>query len=401
MAVTHRVRRTVLLTGALLLAPLLCAAGVLKKAELTASGQDSAQLVIELSAATKHKIFTLEGPNRVVIDLDATRLGSGVRLPKATGPITSLRSGVQPGGKLRLVLETRTSLAANVDASGSRLTVTLGNAPAPAGPPVAVRAAHAPGDLGRDIIVAIDAGHGGHDPGAIGPGGTREKDVVLAIARALANRVNAEPGMRAYLTRDADRKIELPDRVALSRRAQADIFVSIHADAFDDRSVSGSSVWVLNEKGASSEAARRLAERENAVDLKGGISLGDKPPQLASVLMDLSQDASKGASVEAAGRVLSYLDRVGIVRRTKVQENNFAVLRSFDTPSMLVETAFISNPAEEKRLRNSAHQQALAEAIFNGVRDYFRQSPPDGTLFARQRSERNGSPAIIAGSTGK
>lgn len=390
-----------MLAGALMLAPLLCAAGVLKKAELTSSGQDSAQFVIELSTATRHNVFSLDGPNRVVIDLDSTRMGSGVRLPRATGPITAVRSGKQDGGTLRLVLESRTGLAAKVDASGSRLTVTLGNAPAAAGPPVAVRAAHAPGDLGRDIIVAIDAGHGGHDPGATGRGGTREKDVVLAIARALAKRVDAEPGMRAFLTRDSDKKIELQDRSALARRARADIFISIHADAIENRSVSGSSIYVLNEKGASSNEARLLADRENAADLNGA-ALGETGDLLRSVLADLAQDASKGVSVEAAGRVIAQLDKVGTVRKSKVQEANFKVLRHLsDIPSILVETAYISNPAEEKKLRSAQHQQALAEAIFHGVRDYFRQSPPDGTLFARQRNERNGTPAIIAGSTGK
>jgi N-acetylmuramoyl-L-alanine amidase len=264
-----------------------------------------------------------------------------------------------------------------------------------------VRPAHAPVDTGRDIIVAIDAGHGGKDPGARGAKGTREKDVVLTIARALAKRVNAEPGMRAVLTRDDDRYLLHRDRMAVARRARADIFVSVHADSIRKRDVSGSSVYVLSDKGASSEAARWLAEQENAADLIGGVSLGDKDDALASVLMDLSQTASIGASADAAERVLTQLDRVGTVRKTQVQKANFLVLKSPDIPSLLVETAYISNPGEERKLRTPAHQTAVAEAIFKGVREYFRGNPPDGTLFARQREARRGGGPVIAASTGR
>jgi N-acetylmuramoyl-L-alanine amidase len=251
-----------------------------------------------------------------------------------------------------------------------------------------VRAEHAPDDAGRDIVVAIDPGHGGKDPGAIGRDKTQEKQVVLAIARALAKLIDAEPGMRAYLTRSDDRFIALRDRMALARRANADIFISVHADAFHKRDVSGSSVYVLSDAAASSEAARWLADQENAADLKGGISLGDMDKRTAADLMDLSQTASIGHGAVAAARVLTHLDRVGTVRKTRVEGAPFAVLKSPDIPSMLIETAFISNPAEEKRLRSPAHQQAVAEAIFNGVREYFRESPPDGTLLARLRDQR-------------
>jgi N-acetylmuramoyl-L-alanine amidase len=224
---------------------------------------------------------------------------------------------------------------------------------------------------------------------------------VLAIARALARRIDAEPGMRAVLTRDADKFIPLRERINLARRARADLFVSVHADAIRNRDVTGSSVYVLSDRGASSEAARWLAEQENAADLKGGVSLGDKDGGLASVLMDVSQTASLGASMEAAERVLGQLDRVGTVRKSRVQQAGFVVLKSPDIPSMLVETAYISNPGEEKKLRTAAHQQAVAEAIFNGVREYFRQSPPDGTLFARQREARRGTQPVIAGNAGR
>lgn len=248
--------------------------------------------------------------------------------------------------------------------------------------PQSVRAAHEPVDSDRDVIVAVDAGHGGEDPGATGRGGTREKDVVLAIARSLAVRINAEPGMKAILTRRTDEFIALRERIQRARLAKADLFVSVHADSIRDRAVSGASVYVLSEKGATNEAARWLAERENAADLMGGVSLTDKDKTLASVLLDLSQSANISASMSAAERVLLALDRVGEVRKPQVQQAGFLVLKSPDIPSMLVETAYISNPAEEKRLKTGSHQDKLAAAIFTGLRGYFEQNPPSGTRFA-------------------
>ncbi|HXC60634.1 MAG TPA: N-acetylmuramoyl-L-alanine amidase [Steroidobacteraceae bacterium] len=394
--------RQLIATGTLLAtAQLVQAATTVRQAQLASTG-DSAQLTLTLSAAATPKVFSLAEPDRLVIDLPATRLASGTRLPKAAGPVKSLRSGMQDRTTLRLVLELSRALAPTVRTVGTQVVIDLG-APsvavstAPAAP-VAVRAAHAPADEGRDVIVAIDAGHGGQDPGASGGNGTREKDVVLAIARALARRVDAEPGMKAFLTRDEDRFIPLRDRINLARKARADIFVSIHADSIRNREVSGSSVYVLSDKGATNEAARWLAETENAADLKGGVSLGDKNDALASVLMDVSQTASIGSSMVAAERVLGQLDRVGTIRKTDVQQAAFVVLKSPDIPSMLVETAYISNPAEERKLRTQTHQQAIAEAIFNGVREYFRSSPPDGSLYARQRETRRGVAPIMAGS---
>lgn len=397
----------------LLAAPFALAASEVKSLSLESPSPDAARLVLQLSAAPRHTVFSLDNPDRVVIDLTDARLARSAKLPPAAGPVTAVRSGAPSGRTLRVVLELKRGLVPKVSASGTRLIVDLGAMPAAAAAatvsatapaaaaPVAVRPAHAPADAGRDIIVAIDAGHGGDDPGAIGKGGTREKDVVLAISRALAKRVDAEPGMRAYLTRNEDRRIPLRDRIDRARRARADIFVSIHADAIDRSDVSGSSVYVLSEKGATSEAARLLADRENAVDLMGGISLGDKNAPLASMLMDVSQKRAIGISMEAAGRVLEKLDGVGTVRKTKVQQAQFVVLKSPDIPSMLVETAYISNRAEERKLASPEHQRAIAEAIFNGVREYFRQSPPDGTLYARQREDRSGGAGpVIAGNTG-
>jgi N-acetylmuramoyl-L-alanine amidase len=371
-------------------------AATLRQATLTAPA-NGARLVLELSAApSKPDVFMLPD-HRLVIDLPATSLAQGFRLPAPAGLVRALRDGQQADGTLRLVLELTQDIAHKVRVDGRQLIVELGQVaalPAPEQSPR--RAEHAPADAGRDIIVAIDPGHGGPDPGAIGRQGTKEKDVVLAISRALAKLIDAEPGMRSFLTRNDDRSLtrgndraaELRERSSRARRAQADIFISVHADASTKSDVAGSSVYVLNEKGASNEAAALLAQRENAVDLKGGISLGDKPKSVASVLMDLSQTRSIGNSAAAAGRVLAQLNRVGTVRKTPLHSANFMVLKLPDVPSMLIETAFISNPAEEKKLRSPAHQQAIAQAIFNGVREYFRESPPDGTLYARLRDQR-------------
>jgi N-acetylmuramoyl-L-alanine amidase len=272
-----------------------------------------------------------------------------------------------------------------LDIAGPGLPRTVSVTPSTPVAPVAIRPAHAPAESGRDIVVAIDAGHGGVDPGASGRRGTREKDVVLAIAKALAARINQEPGMKAVLTRDADYFISLRERNTRARRAKADLFVSIHADSIANPDVSGSSVYVLSDRGASSEAARWLAERENSADLMGGIKLDDKDATLANVLLDLSQTASLSASMVAADNVLKALDRVGEVRKPRVQQAGFVVLKSPDIPSMLVETAFISNREDERKLAQPAHRAKLANAIFSGIVLYFQGNAPDGTRLAATR----------------
>jgi len=357
----------------------------------TASG---AQLTLDISGSTSQKIFTLGNPSRTVVDLVNTRAAGGFHVPAGSGIVTDIRTGHQPGGTLRLVVRLRERVVARsswAPAAGSgrrQLIITFGDpqvAAASDAAPRVVRAPHAPQDSDRDVIVAVDAGHGGDDPGATGRNGTHEKDVVLAIARALADRINGEPGMRAVLTRNRDEFIVLRDRIRRARLAKADMFVSVHADSIANRDVTGASVYVLSERGASNEAARWLAERENAADLMGGVSLDDKDNTLASVLLDLSQSANISASMTAAQRVLAALDRVGQVRKTDVQQAGFVVLKSPDIPSMLVETAYISNPGEELRLRNPRQQAVLADAIFSGVRNYFEQNPPVGTRFAQAR----------------
>lgn len=394
------------------------ASGNLSAAEVrairVAATENGTRVVLDLSGAAKHKAFLLANPTRVVLDVSKSVLRSRLPLPAAEGAITRVRSGKLPGNGLRLVFEVsspvvfETAAIAPAGDAGHRLILDLTtsgakavtvaqaartaapqpavtSAPAPQAAPVAIRPAHAPIESGRDIVIAVDAGHGGVDPGASGKRGTREKHVVLEVAKALAARINAEPGMKAVLTRDGDYFISLQERTKRARRAKADLFVSIHADAIANPDVSGSSVYVLSDRGATSEAARWLAERENASDLKGGIKLDDKDAMLANVLLDLSQTASISASMVAADNVLRALDRIGEVRKPRVQQAGFVVLKSPDIPSMLVETAFISNREDERKLSLPAHRAKLASAIFAGIEQYFQGNAPDGTRLASTR----------------
>ncbi|WP_313317593.1 N-acetylmuramoyl-L-alanine amidase [Stenotrophomonas sp.] len=268
--------------------------------------------------------------------------------------------------------------------------------PRPAMPSDASRIRMQPGM--RNLIVAIDPGHGGQDPGAIGPTGKREKDVTLAVARELARQVNATPGLRAYLTRDTDVFIPLPMRAQRARAAKADIFISIHADAAENRSATGSSVYVLSTKGASSQRARWLADKENAADLIGGVSLSRTEGTLANVLLDLAQSGNMKASEDAADQVLSGLKRIGNNHKPNLERANFAVLRTSDMPAMLVETAFISNPDEERRLIDPTYQRRIAGAVLDGVHTFFSRQPPPGTLFAaRAQAEMDASVGTVAG----
>lgn len=362
-------------------------------------------LTLGLSTAVKPQVFRLDHPQRLVVDLPYTRRGLSLVLPAAGGAVTAVRAAPFGRDAYRVVLELRASLGHAPQVSGPlsqhggysvRITVGETGAAAVAAPVAAtvvpvgtaariVRPVHSPGRLGRDVVVAIDAGHGGDDPGASGPAGTHEKDITLAVARTLAARLNDRSGMRAVLTRENDQFIKLRERMDRARAAHADLFVSIHADAVRDPAITGATVYTLSDRGASSEAAHWLADRENSADLKGGVSLADANQSLATVLLDLSQAATMGASVEAADQVLKSLDGVGAVRKRVVQHAAFVVLKSPDLPSMLVETAYISNPAEERNLRSKAYQARLARAIEAGVVAYFQRHPPDGTHYARAR----------------
>jgi len=345
---------------------------------------DSTRVVLDLSGSAQHSLLVLKNPDRIVLDVAGARLASGSHAPPGAGVIRQVRMAHRASGELRIVFDLARSIRAKSflatpnDRYGYRLVIDLGSTASADTP---VKAEHARPDA-RDLIIAIDAGHGGDDPGAIGKNGTREKDVVLAIARALAQRVDAEPGMKAVLTRNGDYFVPLRDRMRRARSLEADLFVSIHADSIRDRNVNGSSVYILSQRGATDEASRWLAERENASDLIGGVSLDDKGDVLASVLLDLSQSASLSASQAAAEHILHQLNLVGEVRKPLVQQARFVVLKSPDIPSMLVETAYISNPEEEMRLRVPAHQAKLAAAIHDGLREYFYADPPVGTRIA-------------------
>jgi N-acetylmuramoyl-L-alanine amidase len=365
---------------------------------------DAAQRVeLRMTRAGDFNVFTLDGPDRVVVDVSRAALDrSALPLPTAGGFVRQVRAAHRPDGSLRLVLDVdrpvRAEARLSPDPAGARLVVFLagqGTAvampatarteTAPAAPPPRPMASEprpAGPASGRDIIIAVDPGHGGHDPGAQGPTGVREKDVTLAISRRLVALIDAEPGMRGMLTRRGDQFVVLRHRMERARASNADLFISIHADAVRNRQTRGATVYVLNEKGATDEAARRLAARENAADLIGGVSLGDKDPMLASVLMDLSQNAALSSSITAGDAILDQLARVGALLRPAVQQAPFMVLKSPDVPSVLVETAFISNPQDERNLNSDRHQEKLARAILAGIRQYFTANPPRGTLMA-------------------
>lgn len=247
----------------------------------------------------------------------------------------------------------------------------------------------------QPVIIAVDAGHGGKDPGAIGGSGTREKDVTLSIARELARRIDREPGMKAVLIREGDYFLTLRQRIQKARKHQADLFVSVHADAFEDTGSKGSSVYVLSQRGATDEAARWLAARENSADLAGGVKLHDKDEVLAQVLLDLSQTATIDASFLLADRVLGELGRLGPLHKESVQQAGFLVLKSPDIPSILVETAFITNPSEERRLKDPAHQRRIASAIFSGLHAYALERLPDTRLAGNVTEDE--SPLTLAG----
>lgn len=337
------------------------------------------RVVLDLSRPSEHSIFTLRGPDRLVVDLKDGKLAGRLNaMPKGVGSIRTIRTGRRANGQLRVVLDLRESVrsrsftAGPNDKFGDRLVIDLFRE----GSTQTVKRASEAYQSGRDIIIAVDPGHGGHDPGAIGRARTREKDVALSVSRRLAAMINAEPGMRAVLTRSDDRFVDHRGRMDIARRSNADLFISVHADAVEDRRAKGASVYALSMKGASDEAARQLAQRENSSSRVGGVSLEDKDAVLASVLLDLSQNAAIGASLEVGDAVMAQLARVGTVHRRRVQQAGFLVLKSPDVPSILVELNYISNPTEEKKLTDKAQQEKLAEAIISGVRKYFYMNPP-------------------------
>ncbi len=347
------------------------------------------RVVFETSGPVNYDVFRMTGPNRVVVDLKNAALTDGLD-PRAAAKghkrITNVRTAPRGAGQrvvldMAAVFEPRHFKLDPVPPYGHRLVVDLfekdrADPPPAPGPPQSGK---------RDVIVAVDAGHGGEDPGAVGAHGLYEKTVVLQMARKLAALFNDTPGYRAVLVRKGDYYVPLRNRIEIARRERADMFVSIHADAFKSPVASGASVYALSQRGASSETARWLAEKENRSDLIGGVgnvSLDDKDDVLAQVLLDLSMDANLAASLEAGEAVLKKLGGVTRLHSRKVGQAGFVVLKSPDIPSLLVEAGYISNPREARRLSQADHQRRIVSAIHAGVTAYLRNSPPAGTLLA-------------------
>lgn len=350
--------------------------------------------VLDLSAGADYRLFTLDNPPRVVVDLDDSSVTGTLAFDEQYGGVISaVRHGVREGRHLRVVFDLeeqakpQSFLLDPAGDYGHRLVIDLVPEKGP-DPEARFRtvAKAAEGEL-RDLIVAIDAGHGGEDPGAIGPTGVREKHVTLAIAHELKRQLDEEQGMRAILIRSGDYFIPLRERYARAQEANADLFVSIHADALHDRRVHGSSVYVLNGRAASSEMARQLAKNENKADMVGGVRLADHDDMLNTVLLDLYQNASLEYSKTAAEEIWEALGAVGRRLRSGVEGAPFMVLRSPIVPSVLVETGFISNPRDEQNLNSAAHQRKVATAIATGVRRHFNQvAPPDTWIAANRQS---------------
>lgn len=374
---------------------------------------DSTRLVFDLSAPVNHKMFTLDGPARVVIDVDQAVVAKNMEKPALDNtPISGVRYGTQTGG-LRVVLDVkskvqpRSFLLPKHGDKADRLVIDLFDrepaaattAPPPATPSTRAPEAGGPQDLmdllaeKRDIIVAVDAGHGGEDPGALGPGRVKEKVIVMAISEQLVEMINREPGFKAHMVRTGDYYVPLRTRRDKARSLRADLFISIHADAFTNPKASGASVFALSRSGATSESARFLAQKENEADLiggVGGVSLNDVDNVLAGVLVDLSMTATLTHSLQVGDRVLREMGKIAKLHKNQVEQAGFAVLKSPDVPSILVETGFISNPQEAQKLNTPSYRRFMAEAIFKGVKSYFNDSPPAGTYLAWTQSQGGG-----------
>jgi N-acetylmuramoyl-L-alanine amidase len=365
---------------------------------------DHTRVVFDLTGPAEHKIFVLQNPTRIVLDVQDTRLKTNLSdLTLTDTPIRQVRSAARDGDDLRIVMDMSASvdprsfsLKANQQA-GDRLVVDLYDKTATAAKPAVKKTATQ--DSKRNIIIAIDAGHGGEDPGALGPGRRREKDVVLAIAREVNALFKADVGFTPTLIRSGDYYVSLKGRRDLARKRQADLFVSIHADAFKRKEANGASVYALSTRGATSTAARYLAQRENAADLVGGVSLSDKDDMLAGVLADLSMTSTLDTSLQVGAQVLRNVDNVARLHKKNVEQAGFAVLKSPDIPSILVETGFISNPTEAKRLATSSYQKKMARAIHSGIKSYLLAHPPSGTLVAWNKAQGGTQYTIARGDT--
>tara|TARA_Y100001954_G_scaffold214652_1_gene244324 strand:+ start:200 stop:1522 length:1323 start_codon:yes stop_codon:yes gene_type:complete len=361
------------------------AQNILKDIRISSSNDES-RIVIDLHEKSSSNIFSLENPDRLVIDLKNTKLKKGFKL--STYPresIRNIRFSEGNGSQLRLVIDLSSTFKYSYfnlpkgTLYDHRLVVDLKSNDSPI---KNNSVQHSVAE--RKVVVVIDPGHGGKDPGAIGPSKIYESNVVLAISLRLAEYINRTTDMKAVLTRDDDTFIVLRDRMKMGRESKADLFLSIHADALDNPRVKGASVYTLSLKGASDEAARVFAERENAYSSISEVAISNMDKDAVSLLTDLSQNFSMKASKEAAGIILNELSKVGSIRKKKVQEAGFAVLKSPDVPSVLIETTYISNPNEEARLNSRSYQDKLARAIFEGTRQYFFINPPKNTILANQ-----------------
>ena len=365
---------------------------------------DKLRLVLDLSGPVQYKTFSLTAPERLIIDLSGAKLsGDFSQLALANSGITSIRSGHFGQGDTRIVLDLATPMQLNSfllppqDGQGHRLVLDLTSAKKV---PLPIAAAAAPlaapvdkAHPKRDIIVVVDPGHGGKDPGAIGSKGEREKDVVLSIAQLLAKRLKREKGFDVKLVRNDDFFVPLRKRVDIARKHKADMFISVHADAAPRLTASGASVYALSEGGATSATARFMAQRENGADLLGATSLlnlKDKDPMLAGVILDMSMNATIAASLQLGSTVLGSLAGITTLHQKRVEQAGFAVLKSPDVPSILVETGFISNARDSQRLVTARHQQAVAEGLFEGLQRYFQKNPPVNSYMAWAQEQKKG-----------
>ena len=366
---------------------------------------DHTRLVLDLSGPAEHRLLELQNPRRLVIDVTDARLSAAIdNLPLDKTPIQRVRSGVRNGDDLRVVLDLsaairpRSFALAATERAADRVVIDLydldgGSSDTPS---VTKRAQS---DDRRDIIIAIDAGHGGEDPGALGPGRLQEKQVVLEISRELHSLFEAERGFKPTLIRSGDYYVSLRGRRDLARKRQADMFVSIHADAFRDKRARGASVYALSTSGATSTTASYLARRENAADLIGGVKLSDKEDTLAMTLADLSMTATLDSSLNVGSSVLGEMASFARLHKRQVEQAGFAVLKSPDVPSILVETGFISNPEEARKLATASYRRRMARAIHGGIVDWFRDHPPTGSLLAFDREQGSRENTIVSGDT--
>jgi N-acetylmuramoyl-L-alanine amidase len=354
---------------------------------------DNTRLVFDTSAPVEHSLFTLKNPDRIVIDIKGTSLKTDLdKLDFSNSLLKNIRSARHGKRDLRVVLDLKEQASPKSfvlrpnEEYGNRLVIDLAleDVKKPR-EKKSLRSIAAEKNVARNVVIAIDAGHGGEDPGAIGHRRTREKDVTLAIARRLRDLIAKEPGMKPVMIRDGDYFIPLKRRVRLAYEHNADLFISIHADSFPDTRARGASVYTLSPNGASSEQASLLADKENASDIIGGVELDEHDDLLNSVLLDLSLTGSMVESMDVAKRMLDNLKGISKLHRRKVEQAGFRVLKSANRPAVLVETAFISNPREERMLKDSSHQYKLAKALLTGVRSYFRENPPPGTILAQAK----------------